>query len=38
VQATVWVGSGLMTLAFLPVLFSRVRGIRTIPTEEPAAG
>jgi MFS family permease len=37
VRATIWVGSGLMLLAFLPVLFSPVRHIQTIPTEEPAA-
>jgi predicted MFS family arabinose efflux permease len=37
VRATVWVGSGLMVLAFLPVLFSRVRHIQTIPTDNPAA-
>jgi MFS family permease len=36
VRATIWVGSGLMLLAFLPVLFSPVRHIQTIPTEEPA--
>jgi predicted MFS family arabinose efflux permease len=37
VRATIWVGSGLILLAFLPVLFSPVRHIQTIPTEEPAA-
>jgi len=37
VRATIWVGSGLMVLAFLPVLFSSVRHVQTIPTEEPAA-
>jgi MFS family permease len=36
VRATIWVGSGLLLFAFLPVLFSRVRHIQTIPTEEPA--
>jgi MFS family permease len=37
VRATIWVGSGLIVLAFLPVLFSPVRHIQTIPTEEPTA-
>jgi predicted MFS family arabinose efflux permease len=36
VRATIWVASGLLLFAFLPVLFSRVRHIQTIPTEEPA--
>jgi predicted MFS family arabinose efflux permease len=35
VRATIWVGSLLMLLAFLPVLFSPVRHIQTIPSGEP---
>jgi MFS family permease len=35
VRATVWVGSLLTFVTFLPVFFSPVRHIRTIPTEEP---
>ncbi|MEA2545911.1 MAG: hypothetical protein QOI09_1184 [Chloroflexota bacterium] len=37
VRATIWVGSLLMLLAFLPVLFSPVRHIHTIPSGEPEA-
>jgi predicted MFS family arabinose efflux permease len=35
VRATIWVGSLLSLFTFLPVFFSPVRHIRTIPTEEP---
>ena len=35
VRPTVWVGAVLSFLPVLPVLFSSVRRIRTIPTEEP---
>jgi MFS family permease len=35
VRATIWVGSLLSLLTFLPVFFSPVRHIRTIPSEEP---
>jgi len=35
VRATIWVGSLLTLLAFLPVLFSPVRHIQTIPSGEP---
>jgi MFS family permease len=37
VQATIWISGILSLFAFLPVLFSKVRTIRTIPTEEPGA-
>jgi MFS family permease len=37
VRPTIWVGAILSSLCFLPVFFSPVRHIRTIPTEEPAA-
>ena len=37
VRPTVWVGAVLSFLPFLPVFFSPVRHIRTIPTEEPVA-
>jgi MFS family permease len=35
VQATIWISSILSLFTFLPVLFSKVRAIRTIPTDEP---
>ena len=35
VEATIWISSILGLFAFLPVLFSKVRSIRTIPTDEP---
>jgi len=35
VRATIWVGSLLTLLAFLPVLFSPVRHIQTIPSGDP---
>jgi predicted MFS family arabinose efflux permease len=35
VRTTIWISAILACFAFLPVLFSKVRGIRTIPTEEP---
>lgn len=35
VQQTIWVSAILALFAFLPVLISRVPGIRTIPTGEP---
>lgn len=37
VRPTIWVGTLLSFLTFLPVFFSPVRHLRTIPTEEPAA-
>ena len=37
VRATIWVSALLSLLAFLPVLFSRVRGIQSIPSGEPEA-
>ena len=37
VRATVWVGSLLALFTFLPVFFSPVRHIRTIPSEPPEA-
>ena len=37
VRPTIWVGAILSFLPVLPVIFSPVRRIRTIPTEEPAA-
>lgn len=37
VRPTIWVGALLSFLPVLPVFFSPVRRIRTIPTEEPAA-
>jgi len=37
VRATIWVGSVLGLFVFLPVLFSRVRNVQTIPTGEPEA-
>jgi predicted MFS family arabinose efflux permease len=37
VKTTIWISAILACLAFLPVLFSRVRGVRTIPTEDPDA-
>ncbi len=36
VQATIWISAILSLFTFLPVLFSKVRTIRTIPTGEPA--
>jgi MFS family permease len=35
VRATVWISAILGVFAFLPVFFSKVRSIRTIPTEDP---
>jgi predicted MFS family arabinose efflux permease len=35
VQATIWISAILSFFTFLPVLFSKVRTIRTIPTDEP---
>ncbi|HEX5823861.1 MAG TPA: hypothetical protein VFY18_05300, partial [Candidatus Limnocylindrales bacterium] len=35
VRPTIWVGALLSLLCFLPVFFSPVRHIRTIPTEDP---
>jgi MFS family permease len=35
VRTTIWISAILACFAFLPVLFSKVRGIQTIPTEEP---
>jgi predicted MFS family arabinose efflux permease len=35
VHATIWVGSILGLLAFLPVFLSPVRSLREIPTEDP---
>jgi MFS family permease len=35
VHTTIWVGSILGVLAFLPVFFSPVRSLREIPTEDP---
>jgi MFS family permease len=37
VRATIWVSALLSLLAFLPVLFSPVRGIQSIPSGEPEA-
>jgi MFS family permease len=37
VRSTIWVGSLLSLVCFLPVLLSPVRHIKTIPTEEPVA-
>ncbi len=37
VRTTIWISAILSASAFLPVLFSSVRRIRTIPTDEPAA-
>ena len=37
VQATIWISSILSMFTFLPVLFSKVRAIWTIPTDEPDA-
>jgi MFS family permease len=37
VQTTIWISSLLALFAFLPVFFSKVRSIRTIPTDEPEA-
>src|SRR5206468_4056997 len=37
VRPTVWVGSLLTLVTFLPVFFSPVRHIRTIPTDDPEA-
>jgi len=36
VQTTIWISAFLSLFAFLPVLFSKVRSIVTIPTDEPA--
>lgn len=35
VRTTIWISAILACFAFLPVLFSNVRGIQTIPTEDP---
>lgn len=35
VRTTIWISAILSCFAFLPVLFSRVRSIQTIPTEDP---
>ena len=35
VRTTIWISAILGLFAFLPVFFSRVRTIRTIPTEDP---
>jgi predicted MFS family arabinose efflux permease len=35
VRTTIWISAILACFAFLPVLFSKVRGIQTIPTEDP---
>jgi hypothetical protein len=35
VRTTIWISAILSCFAFLPVLFSRVRRIQTIPTENP---
>src|SRR4029079_8646247 len=35
VRTTIWISAILSCLAFLPVLFSKVRSIQTIPTGEP---
>lgn len=35
VHTTIWIGSILGVLAFLPVFFSPVRSLRTIPTADP---
>lgn len=35
VRTTIWISAILGLFAFLPVFFSRVRSIRTIPTEDP---
>jgi predicted MFS family arabinose efflux permease len=35
VRSTIWISAILSLFAFLPVLFSKVRGIQTIPTEDP---
>ena len=37
VRTTIWISAILGLFAFLPVFFSRVRTIRTIPTEDPGA-
>jgi len=37
VHATVWISAILTLFAFLPVLFSKVRSIRTIPTDAPGS-
>jgi MFS family permease len=37
VRTTIWISAILACFPFLAVLFSRVRAIRTIPTEDPAA-
>ena len=37
VHTTIWIGALLGLLAFLPVLFSPVRRLRTIPEEDPDA-
>ena len=37
VRSTMWVSAILGFLPFLPVLFSKVRTLRTIPTEDPDA-
>jgi MFS family permease len=37
VRATIWISAILGLFGFLPVLFSKVRSIETIPTEEPEA-
>jgi MFS family permease len=37
VRTTIWISAILACFAFLPVLFSKVRRIRTIPTEDPDA-
>jgi MFS family permease len=38
VRTTVWISALLSFLAFLPVLFSSVRHVQTIPTDEPERG
>lgn len=35
VRPTIWISAILSLFAFLPVLFSKVRAIQTIPTDEP---
>jgi predicted MFS family arabinose efflux permease len=35
VRATMWISAILACFAFLPVLFSKVRSIETIPTTDP---
>jgi MFS family permease len=37
VRTTIWISAILGFFAFLPVLFSKVRSIQTIPTEDPDA-